>query len=305
MKDMRILLQFPAGLKQKAIELAKKYEDEGHDVYLSASACYGACDIAIDEARWLKVDKIIHFGHNKYGKLDAGIPVEYVEYRVDIDVSCLEKALPALKQYKKLAVGMTVQHSHQFGMVKEYLEKNSKTVLLGKGKLAQEPGQVLGCDASAVLNAKDADAILFIGNGMFHPLALDSNLPVFIFNPLDGKIRQINDEVEKLRKKRQGNIVKALSCKRFGILLSTKPGQFNLPQAKLAKKELEKRGLEAKILVANELEPLNVNDFMAFDCYVNTACPRMSDDTEEYRKPVLTMAMLNELLKLIDANKKL
>lgn len=302
---MKLLLQFPDGLKQKAFQIAEKYKHEGHEVFFSASSCYGACDIALEEAKMLKVDKIIHFGHNKFGKLDVGIPIEYVEYRIDIKINELEKALPTLKNYKKIAIGMTVQHSHQFKQIKEFFEKNGKEIVSENGELTQETGQVLGCDAGAVLKATYADAILFIGNGMFHPLALDSDKPIFIFNPLDSKIRQINQEIVMFRKKRRGAIVKALSCKNFGVLLSTKPGQFNLPQARLAKKELEKRGRNVEIVVANELEPLNVNNFMFFDCYINTACPRMSDDTEEYGKPVLTFAMLKELLTLMDQTTKL
>jgi 2-(3-amino-3-carboxypropyl)histidine synthase len=298
---MRLLLQFPDGLKQKANEYAAKYKKDGHEIYLSASSCYGACDIALEEAKALKVDKIIHFGHNRFGKLDIGIPVEYVEYLIDFEIDRLKSALKTLNDYSKIAIGMTVQHSHQFDQIKMFFEKNGKEIVSVKGDLAQETGQVLGCDAGAVLKAKNADAILFIGNGMFHPLAIDSDKPVFIFNPLDSKIRQINSEIEMLRKKRKGAIAKTLSCKNFGILLSTKPGQFNLPQAKWAKKELEKRKFKAEILVANELEPMNVNNFMIFDCYINTACPRMSDDTEEYGKPVLTIAMLKEFFKMIDS----
>ena len=71
--------------------------------------------------------------------------------------------------------------------------------------------------------------------------------------------------------------------------------------AEWAKKELEKRGRTANILVANELEPITLNNFMSFDCYVNTACPRIVDDTEEYEKPILGMEMLKELLKILDA----
>ncbi|MFH1520019.1 MAG: diphthamide biosynthesis enzyme Dph2 [Candidatus Micrarchaeota archaeon] len=299
---MRLLLQFPDGLKQKAIEFAKKYEKEGHEVFLSASSCYGACDIAIDEARMLKVNKIIHFGHNRFGKLDVGIPIEYVEYRIDIKIDDLENALPALKNYKNIAIGMTVQHSHQFKEIKNFFENNGKNILTKKGALTQEDGQVLGCDASAIKNER-ADAILFIGNGMFHPLAIESEKQVFIYNPLDGSIKNINKEIEQLRKKRRGMIIRSLDGKKFGIMLSTKPGQFNLPQALLAKKELKKRGLRVEILVANELEPLNLNNFMFFDCYINTGCPRMSDDTEEYGKPVLTFGMLKEMLKLKDQTK--
>src|SRR5271157_3184379 len=101
---MRILLQFPEGLKQKALELSRKYESEGHEVILSASACYGACDIAIDEARWLKADRIVHFGHNSFVKADLGVPVEYVEYNIDIDIAGLAAVLPYIEEYDAIAL---------------------------------------------------------------------------------------------------------------------------------------------------------------------------------------------------------
>jgi 2-(3-amino-3-carboxypropyl)histidine synthase len=304
---MRILLQFPEGLKQKALEIAKKYESEGHTVFLSASACYGACDISLDEARWIKADKIIHFGHSRFVKADLPIPVEYVEYFVDIDVEGLAAALPFLEGKEKIAIGTTIQHIKQLKAMKEYLEKHGKKVLIGNGAMASEPGQVLGCDALALSSvAGKADAILFVGNGMFHALAIapQEGVPIIVYDPYSKKARDIRAEIKKLRKRRQGAILKALECKRFGIMVSTKAGQFNLGVAEKAKKDLEKLGLEAEILVSNELEPLAVNNFLVFDCYVNTACPRMADDTEEFGKPVLNYEMLREMLELKDQTKK-
>jgi 2-(3-amino-3-carboxypropyl)histidine synthase len=301
---MRILLQFPEGLKQKALELAGKYESEGHEVFLSASACYGACDIAIDEARWLKADKIIHFGHNRFVKTDLGVPVEYVEYGIDIDVSGLSAVLPYLKQYKNIALATTVQHIHQLKEMKSFFEKNGKKVFTAKGERADSEGQVLGCDAGAVKKVEDrVDAVVFVGNGMFHPLAIEVSKPVFVYDASAKKVRDVTADVERLGKRRKGAIAKALTCRRFGILLSTKAGQFNLPVAQWARNELLKRGFEAAILVANELEPLSVNNFVVFDAYVTTACPRMADDSEEWGKPVLTVAMLKELFAIIDADK--
>ncbi len=297
---MRILLQFPEGLKQKAAELARGYEAEGHEVFLSASACYGACDLALDEARWLKADKIIHFGHNQFAKICPTIPVEYVEYRIDVRIEALSAVLPRIKGLKAIALATTAQHIHQLGDMKAFFERNGKKVLIGKGERAIMPGQVLGCDAGAVRSVeKDADAVVFIGGGMFHPLALDLEKPVFIFNPADSSVRTIEAEIERLKKRRKGAIAKALSCRKFGILLSTKPGQFSLAMAKWAKAELEKKGFEASILVANELEPMALKNFMTFECFVNTACPRMADDSEEFGKPILTIDMLREVLVLL------
>lgn len=298
---MRILLQFPEGLKQEALKIAQKYEKEGHEIFLSASACYGACDIALDEARWVKADKIIHFGHSRFMKTDLPIPVEYVEYFVEIDIDGLKAALPFLEGKKIIALATTIQHIKQLKDMKMFLESNGKKVLIGKGIRSSEAGQVLGCDAIAVSSvAKEADAILFVGNGMFHALAIDApeGVPVIAYDPYSKKAKDIRTDIEKLRKRRQGAILKALSCKRFGILLSTKTGQFALAQAISAKKKLRSADLEAEILVANELEPLAINDFLVFECYVNTACPRMADDSEEFGKPVLNPDMLERMLEL-------
>jgi len=302
---MRVLLQFPEGLKQKALELAGKYESEGHEVFLSASACYGACDIAIDEARWLKAEKIVHVGHSRFVKADVGIPVEYVEYPIDIDVAGLSAVLPHIRQYTNIALATTVQHIHQLMEMKSFFEKNGKKVFTAKGERADREGQVLGCDAGAVKKVEDkVDAVIFVGNGMFHPLAIEVKRPVFVYDASAKKAYDATTDVERLRKRRKGAIAKALGCRRFGVLLSTKAGQFNLPMAQWARNELLKHGFEAAILVANELEPLSVNNFMVFDAYVTTACPRMADDSEEWGKPVLTVAMLRELFAIIDANRK-
>ncbi|MCL4403204.1 diphthamide synthesis protein, partial [Candidatus Marsarchaeota archaeon] len=91
---MRILLQFPEGLKQEALRHAKELESEGNEVFISASPTYGACDLAIDEAKNICADKIIHFGHAEFNKVEFN--VEYVEYSIDAPMNMLEKALPQL-----------------------------------------------------------------------------------------------------------------------------------------------------------------------------------------------------------------
>jgi 2-(3-amino-3-carboxypropyl)histidine synthase len=296
--DMRILLQFPEGLKQKALEYAKKYEND--EVVLSASPCYGACDLALDEARWIKADKIVHFGHNRFIKKDLDIEVEYVPYHVDIEIEKLAAVLPHIENYGKIAIAMTVQHVHQFEKMKEFFESKGKKVLVEKGELAAEKGQVLGCDASTVLKVKDEiDAVVFIGSGSFHPIAIEIGKPVFSYNPYDSSVKELGAEIERMKRQRKGAIAKAFTCQKFGILVSTKPGQFNFDIGKWARDELRKKGKEAEILVANEFDPMTVNNFMSFECYINTACPRIADDQEKFGKPVLNTAMLKELLELM------
>ncbi|MBI5222995.1 diphthamide biosynthesis enzyme Dph2 [Candidatus Micrarchaeota archaeon] len=303
---MKILIQFPEGLKQKGLELQKKYEGEGHEVFLSASACYGACDIALDEARWLNIDKIVHVGHNKFVKTDLPVPVEYIDYPIDVDIDSLSVVLPYVSQYKKIAVATTVQHHHQFPAMKSFFEKAGKEVFIEAGHWAAKPGQVLGCDALGIKKVESKiEAVVFIGNGLFHPTAIDIDpkIPIFLYNTYTKKVSDVRSDIERLKKRRRGSLAAALSCKKFAILLSTKVGQFNPGFAKWAKKELELRGFDASILVSNELEILPIKNFWVYDCYINTACPRVVDDTEEFEKPILNIDMLKEFFALVDSSK--
>lgn len=294
-------MQFPEGLKQYAFNFAKKYTKQGDEVFFSASPCYGGCDIAIEEAKAVGAKKIIHFGHAKFIKKKLPIPVEYVPYELEFDIRSLSSVLPTLESYKKVALGTTIQYSHKINEMKKFFESNGKIVFIGNGTMAIEPGQILGCDAFAVTQFESqADAILFIGDGQFHYLAIDSSKPVFVFHPKSKQLKNINGEIEMVRKKRRGAILKALECKTFGIIVSTKPGQSNPEAAKWAKKELEKRKKTAALLVANEIEPLALNNFLVFDCYITTACPRIAEDREEFDKPVLDLRMLKQALELMD-----
>ncbi len=296
---MKILLQFPEGLKQNALGEAQKLEAQGHQVYLSSSACYGACDLPVEEARALEIDKLIHFGHGKFIKKDLPFEVEYRNFHIKIDVDKLKGALPALEGKKRIALVTTIQHTPQIKEMESFLESEGKEVHVGKGFFASVPGQVLGCDPLAATSvAKDADAILYVGDGKFHPTGIHTELPIYALNPYSGECRQINTELEKIQKRKKGMMIKALECKNFAILVSTKAGQIRLHAAEDAKKKLTAAGLNAEILVSNELNPVSIANFREFDCYVNTACPRIDEDSDLFDKPIINAVNLDEFLEL-------
>ena len=179
---MRILLQFPEGLKQEALRHAKALESEGNEVFISASPTFGACDLALDEARAIKADKLIHFGHCEFKS--AGFNVEYVEYHVDAPLDIIKNSLDALKEFDAIGIITTIQHVHQLNDIKAFYEKNGKTVLIGKPYgPAKNEGQVLGCDAgsAASINEK-VDAFVYFGGGIFHPLGalITTTKPFFV-----------------------------------------------------------------------------------------------------------------------------
>ncbi|RLG20021.1 diphthamide biosynthesis enzyme Dph2 [Candidatus Micrarchaeota archaeon] len=296
---MRLLLQFPEGLKAQALEKAREYEEQGHEVFISSAPCFGACDLALEEAKAVKADKIIHFGHSEF--TDSPVPVEYIEYPMDVKYDAvMKKALKKLKKYKRIGLLTTVQHVHQIPELREALEKAGKQVKLGKGRLAKYEGQVLGCDAGAASSIADGvDAFLYFGGGEFHPGGVNVEKPLLIANPFSKAVEWF--DLKRNEKFRKGRLTRALLAKTFGILVSTKAGQFNVEIAQEAKRKIEEQGKRAEILVSNYIDFDALQNFRSFDAYINTACPRLRDDQERAKAPVLNMDDLAELLKLLDS----
>ena len=272
------ILQVPDGMKRKALKIA----DDLGDVLIDCESCFGACDLAIQEAKVLGCDKIVHYGHSKV--IDTDIPVEYVELRQDYD------PLPILKKHsineRRIGLVSTLQFLDSLEKARKYLEEKGKVVKIGKGKF--NAGQILGCDVSAAKAVeKDVDAFLYIGSGNFHPLglAMQTEKPVYFLDVEKGEVTVVDKG--KFLKQKYAAIAIAKDARTFGILVSIKPGQLNLKLAKEIKRKIEAKGKKAYILVFNEIKPEKLIG-LELDCYVNTACPRIAiDNRTDFKKPIL------------------
>jgi len=142
----RVLLQLPDGMRPFAVQLVSAINKAtGASVFLSGDSCYGACDIAIDQARALNVGLIVHYGHTQYvGDLD--VPVLYIHASIDVDVARqVESSLPELEGYKMVGLATTVQHIHQVDEIKEKLAEKGVEGLIGGGTgVSPLDGQILG-----------------------------------------------------------------------------------------------------------------------------------------------------------------
>ncbi len=307
---MRIILQFPEGLKQKALEHAKALEKQGHEVFVSASPMFGACDLAVAEAKEIGADKIVHFGHNEFKHVDFN--VEYVPYSIDAPLDVLEVSMKHLQDYGTLGIVTTVQHVHQLDAIKTFYEKREKRVIIGKPYGSSKvPGQILGCDAGSAANIDaQVDAHIYFGGGRFHPLGalLATTKPFFVVDPFGKEVECIDKYRKIYSQKSRGKVLSSLDAKSFAIMVSTKSGQFNMDLAKVLKKKIDDSGLDAQIVVANTFDFEALNNMRCFDAFVNTACPRMAmDDTDRLMKPLLSAKELVEVLtmkKELDAIKK-
>ena len=290
-------LQFPEGLKMQAIKIARKIESETDaTVIISGDPCFGACDVS-DYKMKGSVDLIVHYGHTPL-PLKYEVPTIFVEAFAKIDLKKdLEKCLDALKDYSKVALVTTTQHLHLLNEIRDYLEDNGKEVVLDSSKSTRK-GQVLGCNFSSIKDL-DAEIFLFIGSGNFHPLGINlfSNTPVLALDPYNNELRRMDEYADRILRIRFARITKARSAEKWGIIVSSKEGQYRMKLAKETKKLLEENGMEAYIILVDNVNPDVLLPYLELDAFVVSACPRIAiDDSQMYKKPLLTPQELEIVL---------
>ncbi|MBI1973167.1 diphthamide biosynthesis enzyme Dph2 [Candidatus Woesearchaeota archaeon] len=290
-KPKRVLLQVPEGLKKEAVRLAELMRKKAKtEVVVSGEPLWGACDIAINEAKMVKANLIVIYGHAPFYK--PSFPVIYVEahYLKNID-PLLKKVLPQLKELKKIGLIASVQHLHQLPKVKEVLEKAGKKVVIPMKKgHAFYDGQVLGCEYNAVkIVAKDVDGFLILGN-KFHALgaALAVNKPIILLDPYNEEIADMDSLRNKIIRQRFAAIEKAKEAKVFGIIMGLKEGQ-QFGSVEYAVEKLKKLGKQYVIITMNEITSDKLINFYNVDVFVEMACPRIAiEDVAKFAKPLLT-----------------
>jgi len=296
----RVLLQLPEGLKPEGPRLAKIVEHMGATAIVSADPCYGACDLALQEAESLGADLLIHFGHSEMMPQQR-VPVIYVEAKAALSVKpSVKKALRLLESWKRVGLATTVQHVDVLGEARTMLLESGKTVAVGDTGSLKYAGQVTGCNYSNVTTiAKDVDAFLFIGGGRFHAvgIALASSKPTVIADPYEQTALRIDHEAQKIVKQRWLNGQEAQKAKTFGVLIGLKTGQKRIDDAFTLKDKMEEKRKKVTLLAIREVTPEALMQFPTIDAFVNTACPRIAlDEPSKFRKPVLTV---NEMLVVI------
>lgn len=289
----RVLIQFPQGLKNECMRIAKVVKKAGALPIVSADSCYGACDLATSEAEILGADLIVHYGHAKLLKYEK-VPTIYIEARATLNVNELvNNALPLMDKWHKIGLVTTVQHVHVLDEVKEILVRAGKTVMVGDAGRMNYPGQVIGCDYSNAKSiAGDVEAFLFIGGGRFHPLGLALSVlnPTIVVDPYENRAYDFSSERDKILKKRWASVQEAEKAKTFAVLVGLKPGQKHMDEALTICEKLRKHGKEVCVFAVRELTPEVILDFTTVEAYVNTLCPRVSlDDASRFRKPMLTI----------------
>lgn len=322
-KPKLVALQFPEGLKTRAQKIAGEIETAtGTQTFSFIDPIFGACMLADDRAQKLGADLLVHFGHSRFYK--ESMPTIYVPvyYKIsekqvkDTAKKIMEeltkknseqkiensektgsknKKIDSNKNFiKKIGLVGTIQYLRALPLIQKELEKLGFKAQIGKGTNVSD-GQVLGCNYSSPKSIiANVDCTVYVGDGQFHPIGIvfATNKPVFTIEPFELKFREITDQKDRFIRKRMVLIGSVQDAKTFGILVSTEKGQFGIQKARMAKKNIEKHGKTAIILVGDLVKPDYILGIKV-DCLVNTACPRIAtDDYNNYSAPVISFAEL-------------
>ncbi len=290
-KPKKVLVQLPEGIKKKAVEIAETIEELGIKVIFSGETCWGGCAVAIQEAKALDVDLIIHFGHAKF--IDVDFPVLYIEVKDELNLnSILKKSLKELKKFKTIGLSYSIQHRHDIDNIIKFYEDNDKKIILSKklGCAAYE-GHVLGCEYSGLKEIeKQVDCFVIIGN-RFHSIgaALVIEKPVILIDVYNDEVRDMKGVREKILKQRVNSIQKLKDSRNVGIIIEEKIGQ-KFGSVELLADKLKKQDKNVIVITMNEITPDKLMNFYDIDCFIILACPRIAiDDFAKYEKPILTL----------------
>ncbi|MBR9692767.1 hypothetical protein GOV07_02425 [Candidatus Woesearchaeota archaeon] len=193
---------------------------------------------------------------------------------------------------KKIVLFTTIQYHNQIDEWKKVLEKKGKQVHMFKPKHAVADGHLLGCGIEKW--DVDADAFLYVGDGLFHPKALviNNELPVYCYDPKREHFEIMKDaDIELAKKKQKAAMSTFLMKQKIGVLITTKYGQQRLQMSMQLKEKYPDK--DFYFLLFDTLDWNSLEDFPFLECFINTMCPRIGlDDTNKLSKPVLDIGEL-------------
>ena len=280
-------LQFPVGLRTKAVELAQEIETKaGVTCIVSADPSFGACDVAD-----MPVDLIVHLGHAPMPHLRYNRVFFYDLPGPELGtMAFIDAAEPMLP--KRVGLLTTTQFRHWLPAIQEHLESKGHVVRIGEpDRRVAYAGQLLGCDYhTATIVEGDVDGYLYVGTGDFHPLgvAILIDKPVIIADPERGTARDLREVRDRVLRQRHAAIARARDATTFGIIVSKKIGQARMEMAGELKALAEKHGRQANLFLMDLVAPDLLEGYRV-DAWVNTACPRIAiEDILQYKQPMLT-----------------
>src|SRR3989338_8817834 len=206
------------------------------------------------------------------------------------------------KKYKTVALYASVQFVNNLDQIRKRLAENNIDVITSQADRTHVKGQLLGCynyHHSLNLSKDDSTAVdcyLYIGDGKFHPLALvyaqkdmQEMREIVCSDPLTKKMTLMGvADIKKILLKYRASLMKYLTAKTVGVIVTIKPGQEQFRPSLV----LEKRYANKKFyyFIDNVVSFDQLENFNFIEVWVNTTCPRVGIPfLQNQRRPELLL----------------
>jgi 2-(3-amino-3-carboxypropyl)histidine synthase len=195
---------------------------------------------------------------------------------------------------KKVMLFLNIQLHHQYEPIKKQLEAKGIEVVTSRPKHSWHDGQLLGCGIEKWELGQEA--FVYVGDGFFHPSALlfNNTESVYQYDPKTEKIKILTkDDLQQVLRAKKGGLATFYTSKNIGVIITTKYGQQRMqPAFKLEEKFPDKTFY---YLLGDTIDFSKLEDFPFIQCYINTACPRISDDHSKMPRPCINIEDIAEL----------
>jgi 2-(3-amino-3-carboxypropyl)histidine synthase len=304
-RPRKVGIQAPDGLLNSVLELAERLEQKhGVETMILLDPSYGTCDTLNFDAERLGLDIILNLGHtvgvDKMGKYTYLIDVEY-----DVDFGpVLDLALKQLKgKFARVGVVTISNHKSQLDAAVSYLNERGLAAVKGRSEGMLFDGQVFGCNYYSVRSIKeDVDAFFFLGQSRFHAIGvcLNARKPTFMLDPFFNLVEDMSKEADHVERKAILSVLKAKDARKIGIVVSMKEGQLFRKQADEIKERLTGLGKKAYLFHLREITPQRIAAIRDIDAFVETACPRVALDNEDFDRLMLSYEQALGLIRLLE-----
>lgn len=291
----RVALQFPEGLLIFAAPIADILESRtGAEMVILGDVTYGACCVDDYSASALGCDFVIHYAHSCLISIkECCVPnMLYVFVEIDIDVQHLVDTVKALVPADtRLACIGTVQFISSMRAAVQMLKDYFKTPVIVPQSRPLSSGETLGCTSPKV-DKKDADVVLYVGDGRFHLeafLIANPGFEAYQYNPYTKTITKESYDTQEMRTMRKEAVDAAKTAQSFAIILGTLGHQGSPRIVDRLIALAERRGKKMVLLLMSEIFPQTLARLEDVDCYIQVACPRLSIDWGyAFDKPLLS-----------------
>ncbi|MHA1541532.1 MAG: diphthamide biosynthesis enzyme Dph2 [Candidatus Hodarchaeales archaeon] len=303
-----ILIQMPEGMLDEPLQNILDHLSKHVQIFISGDPSFGVCDLAVDLAEKMNCDMLVHFGHSDFGfqhrvkearnrSIEVMLVPAYFNPLTPLNFSSIKSKLDNL-DWKTVQLSATVQHLRSLEKLQSFLEEE------GFNTIINNTGQILGCNINNLkVHSESTDGLVSLYAGFFHThgIMLNSDKILLQFDPYSEEmILHDISERNHILQQRFTLLEKAKKASRWGIIGSSKLGQYNSRMIVRMEELLKKDDKIPTIVVAENINPQNMANFHWIDAWVVTACPRIAiDDKIRYSSPVITFREFLHLAKEI------